>query len=104
MDEAYKTVSANFKHHNAYFPADVTAIKEGMRENAQKHPNRVFEVQSAIEEGDRVSVHSKIVMQMETEMTISVVHLFRFEGDSIAEMWDIGMVQPANVPNANGLF
>lgn len=105
VDEAYKMASAgNFKHHNAYFPGDLNSLKEGMRENAQKNPNKIFEIQCALEDGDKVAVHSKVVLHSPAEMTISVVHILRFEGDKVAEVWDVGMVQPANMVNENGLF
>lgn len=105
VDEAFGTyVAANFKHHNAYYPGDATSLKEGMRENAETFPNKVFEVQRTIAEGNTVVVHSKVVMQMAVEVTVSVVHILRFEGDKIAELWDIGQPQPDDGVNENGLF
>ena len=35
---------------------------------------------------------------------VAVVHVFRFEGDRIAEFWDIGQPVPKDSPNANGMF
>jgi len=32
------------------------------------------------------------------------VHLFRFEGDHIVELWDIGQPVPAESVNTNGMF
>jgi hypothetical protein len=32
------------------------------------------------------------------------VHLFRFEGDRIAELWDIGLPVPAESVNTNAMF
>ena len=34
----------------------------------------------------------------------ALVHLFRFEGDRIAELWDIGQAVPEQSVNANGMF
>jgi len=34
----------------------------------------------------------------------AVVHVFRFEGDRIAELWDVGQEVPADSPNQNGMF
>jgi hypothetical protein len=34
----------------------------------------------------------------------AVVHTFRFEGDRIAELWDIGQPVPADSVNDNGMF
>jgi predicted SnoaL-like aldol condensation-catalyzing enzyme len=33
---------------------------------------------------------------------IAVVHLFRFEGDKIAEFWDVAQILPDPAPNENG--
>ena len=32
LDEAYANVSANFRHHNPYFPGDAKSLKAGMAE------------------------------------------------------------------------
>jgi predicted SnoaL-like aldol condensation-catalyzing enzyme len=32
------------------------------------------------------------------------VHIFRFDGDRIAEPWDIGQPVPAESVNTNGMF
>jgi predicted SnoaL-like aldol condensation-catalyzing enzyme len=34
----------------------------------------------------------------------ALVHLFRFEGDRIAELWDIGLPVPAESVNTNARF
>ena len=50
-----------------------------MRESAIETPNKVFDVQHVIEEGDLVAVHSKLEMQMNGLTTLAVVHICRFE-------------------------
>jgi predicted SnoaL-like aldol condensation-catalyzing enzyme len=34
----------------------------------------------------------------------AVVHIVRFDGEKIAEMWDVGQAVPADSPNENGMF
>jgi len=34
----------------------------------------------------------------------AVVHIFRFAGARIAELWDIGQPVPENSPNEYGMF
>jgi predicted SnoaL-like aldol condensation-catalyzing enzyme len=34
----------------------------------------------------------------------ALVHIFRFEGDRIVELWDIAQAIPADSPNKNGMF
>ena len=105
VDEAYSNYTAlNFKHHNPYYAGDATSLKEGMRESAAETPNKVFEVQHVIEDGDLVAVHSKIEMQMNGLTTLAVVHICRFENGKIAEFWDVGQVQPDPLVNENGMF
>jgi hypothetical protein len=35
---------------------------------------------------------------------IAIAHILRFEGDRIAEMWDIGQAQPDPMANELGMF
>lgn len=105
VDEAYSNYTApNFKHHNPYYAGDANSLREGMRESAAETPNKVFDVQHVIEEGDLVAVHSKLEMQMNGLTTLAVVHICRFENGKIAEFWDIGQVQPVPLVNENGMF
>ena len=102
---AYDTfVATNFKHHNAYFAGDASSLRKGMEEAHQKMPNRSIEVARALEDGDLVAVHSRVTRQDPTAPEIAVVHIFRFEGDRIAELWDVGQELPKESPNKNGPF
>ena len=103
LDEAYVKVSQNFVHHNPYFRGDAESLKAGMAEAHQQFPNTTLEVQHAWEDGDMVAIHSR-VSHAPDQPDISVVHMFRFEGDRIAELWDVGMEAPKESPNDNGLF
>ena len=102
--EAYqKHVAPGFRHHNPYFRGDAESLMIGMEENAAKNPNKVLEVQRAIEEGDLVAVHSRVRMQP-GEPGVALVHIFKFQGDRIVELWDVGQPVPENSPNENGMF
>src|ERR1043165_2470512 len=103
LDEAYSLVGPNFRHHNAYFPGDVESLKAGMADAHKQFPNTKLDVQRAIAEGDLVAVHSR-VQHAPDKPAIAVVHIFRFEGDRIAELWDVGMEVPKDSPNKNGAF
>ena len=103
VDEAYSLVAPNFRHHNAYFPGDTESLKAGMADAHKQFPNTKIEVQRAVEEGDTVAVHSQ-VQHAPDRPTIAVVHIFRVEGDKIAELWDVGMEVPKDSPNENGVF
>ena len=103
LDEAYSLVTTDFRHHNAYFKGDAESLKAGMAGAHQQFPNTQLDVQRAIEERDVVAVHSRVQHAPDRPL-IAVVHIFRFEGDQIAELWDVGMEAPKDSPNENGLF
>jgi predicted SnoaL-like aldol condensation-catalyzing enzyme len=95
--------AAGFRHHNPWFRGDAQSLMNAMQENAHNNPDKVLEVQRAIQEGALVAVHSR-VRQRPQDAGGSVVHIFRFEGDRIAELWDIGQAQPEQMLNEHGMF
>jgi predicted SnoaL-like aldol condensation-catalyzing enzyme len=102
--EAYrKHVSSGFRHHNPYFRGDAASLMAGMEQNAAKNPHKVLDIKGAIQEGDRVAILSH-VRQKPEERGGAVVHIFRFENDRIAELWDIGQEIPERSVNQNGMF
>ena len=102
--EAYqKHVAKSFRHHNPFFRGDAESLMKAMEEAAAKNPNKILEVQRALEDGDLVAVHSH-VRQNPGDRGAAVVHIFRFEGDYIVELWDMGQAVPENSPNENGMF
>ena len=103
VDEAYAQVAADFRHHNPYFPGDAQSLKAGMAEAHKKFPNTTLDVQHVFEDEDLVAVHSRVQHAPNT-LPISAVHIFRFEGDQIAELWDVAMEAPKDSPNENGMF
>jgi len=103
LDEAYALTSPNFRHHNPYFAGDAASLKAGMADAHKKFPSTSLAVQHALETDDLVAVHSRVRHSPETP-EIAVVHIFRFEADKIAELWDVGMEAPKDSPNKNGLF
>jgi predicted SnoaL-like aldol condensation-catalyzing enzyme len=96
-------VSSEFRHHNPYFRGDAPTLAAAMAENAQQNPEKVFDIEHALEDGDLVAVHSRVRMSPGAQEH-AVVHLFRFVGDRIVELWDIGQAVPADSPNENGMF
>jgi len=104
IDEAYAThVSSSLRHHNPGFAGDMQSLKAAMKENHAHFPKKVLEVRHTLEEGNLVAVHSHIRFKA-GEDGIAALHLFRFEGDRIVEMWDLGQPVPKDSPNRNGMF
>ena len=102
--EAYgKFVGPGFRHHNPYFHGDAESLMIAMEENAVQNPNKIIEIQHALQDGYLVAVHSR-VRQNPDDLGRAVVHIFRFAGDRIAELWDIGQAHPEKSPNEHGMF
>ena len=102
--EAYRRhVGPGFRHHNAWFPGDADSLMAAMEENARQNPTKVFDVKQAIAQGDRVAVFSH-VRQTPEDPGAGVVHIFRFEGARIVELWDLGQAVPQDSVNENGMF
>ncbi|HEY5924626.1 MAG TPA: nuclear transport factor 2 family protein [Kofleriaceae bacterium] len=103
--EAYdKFLTEGFKHHNAGFAADKESLKKAMEESAREAPNKQLDIVRVIEDGDVVAVHSHLKQADPKMPEIAVVHILRFEGDKIAEFWDVAQPVPQQSPNANGMF
>jgi predicted SnoaL-like aldol condensation-catalyzing enzyme len=47
--------------------------------------------------------HSR-VRQNPGDPDYAVMHIFRFEADKIAELWDFGQEVPKDIVNENGMF
>ena len=104
IDEAYqKHVDMLGKHHNPFFPAGFPALQKAMIENHVQYPNKQLTIKNVLGDGDLVAIHSHIVLQL-GETGIAAVHLFRFRGDKIVEMWDCGQTVPADSPNKDRVF
>ena len=102
--EAYRQyIGPGFRHHNPYFHGDAESLKAAMEQNAAANRDLKLEVQRALEDGDQVAVLSWI-RQRPADRGAAVVHWFRFEGDRIVEMWDVGQGVPAEMINLNGMF
>jgi predicted SnoaL-like aldol condensation-catalyzing enzyme len=104
VSEAYERhVAAGFRHHNPHFRGDAASLKEAMLANAAQNPHKVFEVQRALQDGQEVAVFSHVRLKP-GDCGVAVVHLFRFEGERIVELWDLGQPVPDSSVNENGMF
>ena len=102
--EAYKKhIAPNFRHHNAYFPGDAESLAKGMEESAKEFPNKIFNVQRVLEDGDLVAVHARVRLKPDGQ-DIALIHIFRFDRDRIVELWEAAEPVPETSPNKNGVF
>ncbi len=104
IEDAYrKYVDMKGKHHNPFFSAGFQALKDAMMENHGQSPNKKITARNVIGDGNLVAVHSHLLLGP-GQKSMTVVHIFRFEGDRVAEMWDCGQILPDDSPNADGAF
>jgi predicted SnoaL-like aldol condensation-catalyzing enzyme len=96
-------VTPTFRHHNPYFRGDAKSLAVAMEDNAKQNPHKVLQVEHALEDGDLVAVHSRVRLNPSAP-EIALVHIFRFAGGRIAELWDVSQQPPADSPNENGMF
>lgn len=102
--EAFKLYAGkDFKHHNVYFKGDADTLMIAIEADAKMNPDKIFEIQRALEDGDLVSVHSRL-RQDPNDTDCAVMHIFRFEGDKVVELWDFAQASPAEMINENGMF
>ena len=105
VQEAYdRYVAPSFIHHNQYFKGDRQSLLTAMQEASQTTPNKSIEVKQIYEDGDTVITHSLVTRQDPKAPTIAVVHIFRFDQDRVAELWDLGQPISRDSPNVNGVF
>ncbi|HUI66827.1 MAG TPA: nuclear transport factor 2 family protein [Nitrospirota bacterium] len=104
IDEAYQThVDPQGKHHNLFYPAGFSALKQAMLENHAQFPNKQLTVKYVLGDGDLVTVYSHIVLHA-GDRGVAAVHLFRFRSEKIVEMWECGQPVPLDSPNKDGAF
>ncbi len=104
IEEAYiKHVDMEGRHHNPFFPAGFAALKKAMAENHGEYPNKKLIVRNVVGDGDLVAIHSHLIFR-EGEIGMTVVHILRFKGQKIVEMWDVGQQIPDDSPNSDGAF
>lgn len=102
--EAYRKHAApSFRHHNPFFRGDADSLMKAMEENAAKYPGKTIEILNVLEDRDLVAVHSR-VHHTPGDRGAAVVHIFRFAGERVVELWDIGQEVPAESVNENGMF
>ena len=94
---------SSFRHHNPHFRGDAESLAAAMEENAKQNPEKMLHIEHVIEEGDLVMVHARVRMSPDAP-DIALVHIFRFEDDRVAELWDIAQPPPESSPNEYGMF
>jgi len=104
IENAYqKYADFEGRHHNPFFPSGFQALQKAMMENHVQFPNKQLTVKHVLAEDDMVAVHSHIIFDP-GKSGLAVVHLFRFHGEKIVEIWDMAQQVPDDSPNKDGAF
>ncbi len=90
-------------HHNPFFRGDEKSLMLAMEKDAMENPGKILEIKQLIQEGSRVVIFSHI-RQNSNDRGYAVVHIFRFDSDKIAELWDLAQEMPETSLNENGIF
>lgn len=107
VDKAFELyVADSFKHHNPRFKGDRDTMKEVMNKTAKQFANLTSTRYAMLEDGDFVAIHSHIQPSPDNKRDagLSYVHIFRFDGERIVELWDVGQTVPLKTINENGMF
>lgn len=108
--EGLRFFAPDCKTHNPYVAGSIESLTNAMI-SASKDPSMQgkdvgFAVKHILADGDFVAVHTELLNSKSkpSEGGLRQVHLFRFEGDKIAEYWDITQQILQDTPNARGAF
>ena len=103
--EAYERyISKDFIHHNINFEGDRESLLIAMEESHAMYPSKVMVIKNVLQDGDLVAVHSHVRMQPDYSPGIALVHIFRFKGRKVVELWDLNQPVPEQTPNKHGMF
>lgn len=96
--------------HNPYVKGSAEKLTDAMiaaaGDMAKTSAQPDFSVKHLLTDGDMVAAHTELLFSKSRpgEGGLSQAHLFRFEGDKIAEYWDITQQILPTMPNAGGAF
>lgn len=106
VDKAFELyITDSFKHHSPRFKGDRETIKAVIEKTAKRFPKLQSKRYAILEDGNFVSIHSHIRPEPHAKNAgLSYIHIFRFDGNKIAELWDFGQPIPTEIANENGAF
>ncbi len=108
--DGLKFFSPDCKTHNPYIAGNIETLTNAMdtanSQGTSQYPEAEFKVRHVLSDGELVAVHTELLSNKSKpgEGGLRQVHLFRFNGDKIAEYWDITQQILPNMPNAGGAF
>ncbi|MHC5375236.1 nuclear transport factor 2 family protein [Enterococcus sp. LJL120] len=100
---AEKLMTKDYIQHNPQAGDGRDSLLEHVNDLKNEFPNRTVDFKHLFADGDFVITH--ILFQMNPDdLGIVGMDIFRFEGEKIAEHWDVIQKIPENSLNSNTLF
>lgn len=93
----------NYRQHNPQASDGRDGFIQFIRYLQVNFPKRKFEIKHLFADGDYVVTHLHLVSRPE-ERGQAIMDIFRFEGDKIAEHWDVIQDVPEKMAHNNGMF
>lgn len=93
----------DYKQHNPQSGNGRNGLLSHVADLQAQYPNRKIEFIHLFTEGDFVITHIHFTLIPETAGLMGM-DIFRFEGDKIAEHWDVIQEIPTQAANDNGMF
>jgi predicted SnoaL-like aldol condensation-catalyzing enzyme len=100
---AQRLLAPDYIQHNPNLPNGVESLKGMLGMLTSSTPGIAYESKRAVAEGDFVMIHGHLKMSAE-DAGMAVVDIVRFDGDTIAEHWDVTQPIPAESANDNTMF
>lgn len=93
----------DYKQHNPQAADGREGLLSHVADLQAEYPNRKIEFIHLFEDGDCVitHIHFSLIPGVREVMGMDI---FRFEGDKIAEHWDVIQAIPEQSANSNGMF
>jgi predicted SnoaL-like aldol condensation-catalyzing enzyme len=108
--EGLRFFTPDCKTHNPYVAGGMGELTDAMiaasKNISAQNSMPEFVIKHLLVDGDVVAAHTQLLNSKSSpgEGGLRQVHVFRFEGDKIAEYWDITQQVLPSMPNAKGAF
>ena len=96
-------LTPDYIQHSSLAEPGIPALRDWLDRVRIESPNATQSIKRAFVEDDFVIVHVHVV-RWEGDPGFAVADFFRFEGDRIAEHWDVIQPVPENPVNPNSMF
>ena len=102
-DVAKELMTENYRQHNPTARSGLAGLLAHVKDLDVQYPDRRIVFHHLLADGDFVSTHIHFILKS-GEVECAGMDLFRFEGDKLAEHWDVIQALPKQSMNENQMF